>query len=125
MRLNREKGAAALAAVILLATLSRMVAGIVSPRRTATVDITLPQYSRELIPQKYRMFREPGLVARNPFSLSEGWQGMEAVPLAPPPLPDMPRVVPLLGSVAQPEHVGFTYDGGTPAAEEASGGAKP
>jgi hypothetical protein len=124
MRLNREKGAAALAAVILVATLSRVALGIVSPTRVARVDITLPSYSRELIPQKYRMFREEAPVARNPFSLSEGWQGMEAVPMPPPPLPASPRLVPLLGKAAGPEDVGFLFDGGPPPQEPKKGGAQ-
>lgn len=125
MRLNREKGAAALAALILVATLSRVVVGVVSPARAARVDITLPTYSRELIPQRYRTFREETPVARNPFSLSEGWQGMEAVPMPPPPLAAPPRVVPLIGNAARPQDVGFLYDGGAPAPQPAKGGGQP
>lgn len=118
MQLNREKSAALLAAGILVLALWDVLAGLMAPGPDLTVDITLPAHSRDLIPQEFRSFTEVRTVPRNPFSFAEGWQSMETVPLPVPPLPPTARVIPLLGSDAPPEDVGFLYQDKPPAEEE-------
>lgn len=117
MRLNREKACAALGLLILALVLWGVITEAAAPVPTAQVDITLPSYSPTFIPRKFRVFEWSGSVPRNPFSLSEGWQGMEAAPMAPPPIPEIPRPLPSLGAGPSSATTGFLY-------KEPEGGAK-
>jgi len=109
MKLNREKAVTFLAGLILVLAVWEILRWDKGQVGGALPDITLPSYSRELIPRKYGTFREGTEPGRNPFSFSEGWQGMETVSMAPPPLPPAARPSPFLGSGASPEDVGFLY----------------
>jgi hypothetical protein len=97
MRLNREKMAAFGAFLILVLGLWTVIPGIANPTSGIRVpDTTLARSSREIVPRKYRTFTEESDAARNPFSFSEGWERMETTPMAHPPIPPLPRPVPLL-----------------------------
>ena len=110
VKLNREKMAALLALLILLLGLWVVVPGFVSPVKSISVpDTTLARSSREVVPKKYRLFTEEGEAARNPFSFSEGWQRMETTPMATPPVPSVPRPVPLLWPGPPAVEAGFLW----------------
>ena len=121
MRLNREKIAAFLAAAILVIGLIDVVLGFMSPSRGLSVpDITIPRSAREVISRNYRRFPEEGQAveeepSRNPFSFSEGWQVMELMPMASPPLGPAARPIPFLGGGTSPAEAGFMYQDQPPA----------
>ncbi len=121
MKLNREKAAAALAAILLAWSLVHIVAGVVAPGRELRVDVTLPNYRPELIPRTFRTFKEEEPIPRNPFSVSEGWQGLEILPMAPPPVPPAPRPLPTLGGASDPAAARFVWTESVPAAAPKGG----
>ena len=126
MKLNREKVAAFVAGLLLAAAAADVVLTGESPGRDARVEVSLPTYSRELIPRRHRSFTadaaDAGGAGRNPFSFSEGWQALEAARLPPPPVPPMERVAPTPGAGADSAQAGFLYLGAPPAEIPAEGG---
>jgi hypothetical protein len=110
MKLNREKIAALLALVLVVLGLKGVVEGFIAPTRSVRVpDVTLTRRSREVLPRSYRTFTADAESGRNPFSFSEGWRRTDAEPLAPPPLPGVPRILPSLAAGAGPGEAGFIY----------------
>jgi hypothetical protein len=108
MKVNREKIAALLALLVLAIGMKEVGLGILSPTRGIEVqDPTIPRSAREVLPRKYRTFGEEGEPGRNPFSFSEGWQRLDAIPMEPPPLPPLPRLIPLLSLSPSPLEAGF------------------
>lgn len=98
MNFNREKVAAALALLVLVAGIYQVAVGLVTPRPDIQVpDTRLPAQRREVAPPRFPYFKPERVASRNPFSFSEGWRRLETLPLDAPPVPGPAHVVPLVG----------------------------
>lgn len=123
MRVNREKIAAAIALLLLVAGTYRMVLGVVAPGPGIQVpDVSLPTSSREVARPEVRRFEPKKAAERNPFSFSEGWRRLDTVPLDPPPLPAASRLVPRPERLSRVEGSGFIWIEERPAPESEGGG---
>ncbi len=110
MRLNREKVVVILASVILLAGLYQSMVGVVTPRGDIrTQDISLPPSQRVVSKPEFRRYDFESLPDRDPFRFSEGWRRLNTLPLEPPPLTDVSRLLPLPASMSRPQETGFFY----------------
>ncbi len=110
MRINREKTAALLALLVLLAGLWSVVRGLASPVQAVDIpDATVTESTRKVLYKKYRMFTDESEATRNPFSFSEGWQRMETTPMVLPPLPLAPRPASLLWPGATAAEAGLPW----------------
>ncbi|MGQ9590973.1 MAG: hypothetical protein ACUVYA_11835 [Planctomycetota bacterium] len=119
--LNREKTTALVAAVILSWTLVQAFAAAVAPTRVEVPDVSLPTYRPELIPRRFRTFEQAEPLPRNPFSIAEGWQALELVPMPYPPVPSAPRLVPSPAAGPPPESAGYLWEEGSPGAARPGG----
>lgn len=97
MRVNRERLIAILAALVLLAGIWSASAAFLRPRPDIQVpDVTLRE-TRPAIPRPhFGRYESETVPTRNPFRFTEGWTRLDALPLAPPPVTDRARLVPLL-----------------------------
>lgn len=97
MKLNREQLAAVLAVLILIVGAREILLGVLAPTgHVLPVDPELTRSQREVVPRTYRSFTREGEMLRNPFVFSEGWEPLDVLPMAVPPLPPAPRPVPAL-----------------------------
>lgn len=119
--LNREKTAALVAAVILSWTLVQAFATAVAPPRVQVPDVSLPTYRPDLIPRRFRTFEQAEPLSRNPFSIAEGWQALELVPMPRPPFPPAPRLVPSPAGGPPPDSAGYLWEEGAPGAARPGG----
>jgi hypothetical protein len=111
MQLNREKGAFLIALAVFLGEAYSLAVGRLSPARDKPLpSVDLPRVEREYARPAYRRYEVAEIPARNPFSPSEGWRPLDAVPLPPPPVPDRIRVLPLLSASAAPEDGGVLFE---------------
>jgi len=122
--LNREKLTAILSLLLLAWGIYDFAGALITPVRGIRVpDTTLPKSSRAVVFRPYRTFSDEGEPARNPFSFSEGWQRMETVPMALPPLPAAPGPVPLPGAGPTGPEAGFLYVDRPPVESAEEGGS--
>lgn len=124
MNLNREKIAAALALVLLIAGLYRVTVGVITPRPDIRVpDTRLPEQRREIAAPRFPYSKREEVVARDPFSFSEGWRRLDRLPLAPPPVPAPALVLPRIGrgDGGAGGAAGLVYTESVPAAAPAAG----
>ena len=109
MRLNREKVVAALSLLIFVGGLYQVVVSVISSGPSIEVpDVPLKRSNRTVAKPDYSRF-EDRTSSRNPFGFSEGWTSLEVLPLPPPPVPAMSRIVPLLRTGEGPGDSGFIY----------------
>lgn len=119
MRLHKEKIAALLALLVfLVGTKSVLMGSGPTGRKIRVPDTTIPRSTVEVIPRKYRTFRDDTELPRNPFSFSEGWQGLETIPMDLPPLGPAPRPIPSLGRGPTSAEAGFLYMDRLPESQE-------
>jgi hypothetical protein len=134
MILNREKAVLLAALVVFLAGSYRVVTAFINPSAGVRVlDLRLAQGRPEIPRPDYRRFTPPPEPLRNPFSVSEGWRRLDALPLDPPPLPSLGRIrTPLSMSPSvdagglrwqefDPKEVVEDPDGGTGAGDSSAG----
>ncbi len=110
MKLNREVCALILALAILAIGLREIVPGFFAPAGSVQlVDASIPKARRDVVPRSIRSHVRDVELARDPFTFSEGWQRLDALPLDPPPLPPAPRPLPLFYGAerASERHVEF------------------
>jgi len=110
MRLNREKITCCVTLLIFLAGMYGVVLGFVQPPQVVKLpNIKLATVEREVFkpgPREHVGGEETG---RNPFSFSEGWKDLDAVPLQPPGIPNRSRILPVLSGGVAPTDGGVYF----------------
>jgi len=122
MRINREKCAFAVAVLITAGGFYGVVMRQMSPARQERDRwVDPPRGEYKFFATRPRFFAVDTASPRNPFSVSEGWQPLDAVPLAPPPVPARVRVLPLLSGSLAAADGGLVYETVPPREVDASG----
>ena len=127
MNLNREKTACCVALVIFLYQMYTVVLDFIDPssqiQKPPNTTISRSD-DREVFMPEVRGYAADEETGRNPFSFSEGWEDLDAVPLLPPSIPDRSRILPVLSGGVPPADGGVYFSEDRPREIDAgSGGA--
>ena len=125
MNLNREKIACCVALLIFLAGMYTVVLNFINPpqiRKPPNTNISRAD-DREAFMPKPRDYVGSEVAGRNPFSFSEGWKDLDAVPLLPPSIPGRFRILPVLSGGVLPTDGGVYFSEDRPREIDAGSGA--
>ena len=123
MSLNREKIACCVALLIFLGGMYTVVLSFIKPTQVRKPpNTTIARIEREVFMAKPRGYAGVEDAGRNPFSFSEGWKDLDAVPLLPPSIPERARILPGLSGGISPVDGGIYFSEESPKEVDAGTG---
>ena len=124
MSLNREKIACCVALLIFLGGMYTVVLSFIKPTQVRRPpNTTIARIEREVFMSEPRGYVGGEDAGRNPFSFSEGWKDLDAVPLRPPTIPERSRILPGLSGGVSPVDGGIYFSEESPKEVDAGTGA--
>lgn len=126
MNLNREKIACCVALLLFLYGMYSLVMSFVKPVQVLRKppNIAIARIEREVFMPVSRDYVGSEEAGRNPFSFSEGWEDLDAVPLQPPTIPDRSRILPVLSGGVSPVDGGVYFSEQSPKEIDAGSGSR-
>ena len=123
MSLNREKIACCVALLIFLGGMYTVVLSFIKPTQVRKPpNTTIARIEREVFMSEPRGYVGGEDAGRNPFSFSEGWKDLDAVPLLPPSIPERSRILPGLSGGISPVDGGIYFSEESPKEVDAGTG---
>ena len=123
MSLNREKIACCVALLIFLGGMYTVVFSLIKPTQVRKPpNTTIARIEREVFMSEPRGYVGGEDAGRNPFSFSEGWKDLDAVPLLPPSIPERSRILPGLSGGISPVDGGIYFSEESPKEVDAGTG---
>ena len=110
MKLNREKLVCCIALLFFLGGMYTVVNSFIHPEKDRPLPgIAIPAAKSKVFAPKAKSYLSSEAGGRNPFSFSEGWKDLDAVPLSPPSIPAYARILPGLSGGIPSEDGGVNF----------------